>query len=574
MLAAYLSRHAHRSSFVLFAAALMTVLSFAMVVTLLERAKSDRDAELDLAGLRGEFHAFQGLPYDADANQGGSVERSRRSMVAAQRQIERTLSSLRRRSPIAELAGVTAPLQANFAANARIRALIAHGAWNRVDPVSAVAGRSEIATARALNAAGSRYNARAAEARQQAVLGTAAVILTLLSAFSVFYLRSNKARLVEERMAGENGRLLEDSRQQALTDALTGLANRRALTSDLARAVAAARPDSQVMLALFDLDGFKQYNDTLGHPAGDALLTRLSARLSSTMEGMASAYRLGGDEFCVLARVGPEGSKAIARLASSALSEDGGMPTISCSYGLALVPSETDSSEGALKLADTRLYAQKATGHRSPVRQSADVLVQVLRERAGAMGEQTGDIAPLSAAVAVELGLDEHQVDRVRLAAELHSVGKAAIPDAILSKPGPLDEAELEVMRRHTLIGERIILTAPSLAYTAELVRASHERVDGNGYPDGLGADAIPIGARIIAVCDAYSAMISDRPYRDAMPVAAALTELRRCSGTQFDPRVVTILDGIITRSRGANAGPEESRNHLEPQGAPVRAAS
>jgi diguanylate cyclase (GGDEF)-like protein len=453
---------------------------------------------------------------------------------------------------VPELAGVTGPLRANFAANGQIRALIAHGAWTSVDPASAAAGRSEAATGRALSKAGSSYNARAAEARQQAVLGTAAVILTLLLAFAVFYLRSNKARLVEERLARENRRLLVDSQEQALTDALTGLSNRRALMSDLAREIATARPDREVMLALFDLDGFKQYNDALGHPAGDALLTRLSARVSSTMEGMASAYRLGGDEFCILARVGPEGSEAMARLAASALSEDGAAPAISCSYGLALVPSETHSSEGAFKLADSRLYAQKATGHRSPVRQSADVLVQVLRERVGGTGEPTGDIAHLSAAVAAALGLDEHQVDRVRLAAELHDVGMAAIPDAILSKPGPLDEAELEVMRRHALIGERILLAAPSLANSAELVRATHERVDGRGYPDGLEADAIPIGARVIAVCDAYSALISDRPYRGALSVPAALAELRRCSGTQFDPTVVTILSEIITRSLGA----------------------
>ncbi|MEA2441013.1 MAG: hypothetical protein QOH76_2437 [Thermoleophilaceae bacterium] len=555
------SKRAYRSSFVLVAAALITILSFVMVVTLLDRAKTNRDAELDLVALRADFHAFQGLPYEADPNQGGSAARSRGRVLTAQRQIERTLSSLRRHSPVPELAGVTGPLRANFAANGQIRALIAHGAWKSVDPASAAAGRSEAATGRALSKAGSSYNARAAEARQQAVLGTAAVILTLLLAFAVFYLRSNKARLVEERLARENRRLLVDSQEQALTDALTGLSNRRALMSDLAREIATARPDREVMLALFDLDGFKQYNDALGHPAGDALLTRLSARVSSTMEGMASAYRLGGDEFCILARVGPEGSEAIARLAASALSEDGAAPAISCSYGLALVPSETHSSEGAFKLADSRLYAQKATGPRSPVRQSADVLVQVLRERVGGTGEPTGDIAHLSAAVAAALGLDEHQVDRVRLAAELHDVGMAAIPDAILSKPGPLDEAELEVMRRHALIGERILLAAPSLANSAELVRATHERVDGRGYPDGLEADAIPVGARVIAVCDAYSALISDRPYRGALSVPAALAELRRCSGTQFDPTVVTILSEIITRSLGAEAGLEDRQS-------------
>jgi diguanylate cyclase (GGDEF)-like protein len=540
------SSRPHRASFVLVAAVLITALSFAVVLMLLERAKTNRDAELNLSSLRGEFHAFQGLPYDADPNQGGSEAASRGRMRTVELEIERTLSGLRRRSPIAELTGIIAPLHANFAANRRIRAAIARGAWERVDPLSAAAGRSEAATARALDTARSRYNTRAAGARQLAVFGSGAVILTLLCAFAVFYLRSHKGRLVAEGLARENRRLLGDSREQALTDALTGLANRRALTRDVTREIAAAGPDSDVMLALFDLDGFKQFNDSLGHPAGDALLTRLAARLSSTMAGIGGAYRLGGDEFCVLAKVGREGGEAIARLATAALSEGSGFPAVSSSYGFALIPSEADSAERAFKLADTRLYAQKASGERSPIRQSAGVLMQVLRERVSAIGCQTGDIAYLSAAVAAQFGLEENQVDRVRLAAELRDVGTAAIPDAILSKPGPLDEAESAVMRGHTLIGERIILAAPSLAHTAELVRASHENFDGSGYPDGLEGDAIPVGARIIAVCDAYIGLVSDRPHRDALPVPAAVAELRRRSGTQFDPRVVAILDELV----------------------------
>ena len=131
------------------------------------------------------------------------------------------------------------------------------------------------------------------------------------------------------------------------------------------------------------------------------------------------------------------------------------------------------------------------------------------------------------------------EVERIRHAGELHDAGKVAIPEAILAKPGPLSEDEWAFVRRHPLIGERIVRSAPSLSRVAELVRSTHERFDGQGYPDRLRADAIPLGARIVSVCDAYDAMTSDRPYQRALGPDEALAELRRCAGTQFDPAVV-----------------------------------
>ncbi len=160
----------------------------------------------------------------------------------------------------------------------------------------------------------------------------------------------------------------------------------------------------------------------------------------------------------------------------------------------------------------------------------------------------------LAAAVAAALGMSEpDQADVVR-AAELHDVGKIAIPDAILRKPGPLDAKEWEFMERHTIIGERILMAAPALESVAKLVRSSHERWDGQGYPDGLAGTGIPLGARIVSVCDAYDAMIADRPYRTGMPPSEALTELRRCAGTQFDPDVVEIFGVVISREAHAAA--------------------
>jgi HD-GYP domain-containing protein (c-di-GMP phosphodiesterase class II) len=162
-------------------------------------------------------------------------------------------------------------------------------------------------------------------------------------------------------------------------------------------------------------------------------------------------------------------------------------------------------------------------------------------------------VAELAEKTAERLGLPAHEVKLIALAAELHDVGKTAIPDAILNKPGPLDADEWEFMRRHTVIGERIILAAPSLAPTASLVRSSHERFDGTGYPDALRGDAIPLGASIIAVCDAFDAMVSERPYRSAMAVGAALDELHNCAGTQFDPRVVDAFSALVADRESAS---------------------
>jgi two-component system, cell cycle response regulator len=141
--------------------------------------------------------------------------------------------------------------------------------------------------------------------------------------------------------------------------------------------------------------------------------------------------------------------------------------------------------------------------------------------------------------VGSRLSLLSEELDEVVRAAELHDVGKMAIPDEILHKPGPLTDEEWSFVRQHTIIGERILGAAPALLAVAKLVRASHEHWDGSGYPDGLAGETIPLGARVVAVCDAFDAMTTSRPYRDAMSVEEALTEIRACSGTQFDPTVV-----------------------------------
>jgi two-component system cell cycle response regulator len=167
------------------------------------------------------------------------------------------------------------------------------------------------------------------------------------------------------------------------------------------------------------------------------------------------------------------------------------------------------------------------------------VLRRALDEWDAELGTHGADVAVLAAAVARRLGLDDDEVERVAAAAEVHDVGKIAVPRDILKKRGPLDAEEWAFMRRHTVIGERIVQAAPALAGVGRLIRSSHERWDGGGYPDGLAGDTIPLGSQIVFICDAFDAMTTDRPYRRGMPEAAALEELRRNAGTQFSPAVV-----------------------------------
>ena len=345
---------------------------------------------------------------------------------------------------------------------------------------------------------------------------------------------------VRERMRATS---LEIERT-AQTDSLTGLANRRKAMADLAELFADGPTRS--LLLILDLDGFKTYNDSFGHPAGDALLTRLGQRLEAHVGTRGTAYRLGGDEFCVIAPGAKIERAMLEAIAPAALSEQGDAFSISASHGSVLIPDEAATPSKAMHLADQRMYARKQTARPSALSQSKDVLLQALAERHPDLSGHVGNVADLAEAVGTRLGMPGDAIGALRNAAYLHDVGKVAVPDAIVAKPGPLDEEEWSFIRRHTLIGQRIVEVAPVLAGVGELIRSSHESWDGRGYPDGLAGEAIPLGARIIAVCDSYDAMTSDRPYRRALGHEEALAEIRRCAGSQFDPAVVAAFEAVV----------------------------
>jgi diguanylate cyclase (GGDEF)-like protein len=379
-------------------------------------------------------------------------------------------------------------------------------------------------------------------------LGGVALCGWLLSAYRR---RSEATMLAALEMSAA---ALATSTEEARTDQLTGLPNRRALLEEIERRSANAE---NFTLALADLNGFKRYNDSFGHPAGDALLRRLGRKLGAACADHGMAARLGGDEFCVLLPAQTPVDEVHALL-HAALSEDGEGFHITAASGVASVPAEAGDATSALRLADNRMYAAKVSAHPSAEHAISLALTQMLNERHPGLGSHGEEVAALAVACATRLGLADEEIETLERAAELHDLGKVGIPAAILTKPAPLSDDEWDFMRRHTLIGERILAGVPAMEPVADIIRATHERWDGRGYPDGLAGERIPIGARIVAVADAFCAMTEERPYAQARSHQSARSELHACSGAQFDAAVVAAFletldsrDAELTRVAG-----------------------
>ncbi|HVW19007.1 MAG TPA: HD domain-containing phosphohydrolase [Solirubrobacteraceae bacterium] len=318
-------------------------------------------------------------------------------------------------------------------------------------------------------------------------------------------------------------------------DTLTGMPSRRRLAEDIAAFMRTRRGDAQLTLYVFDLVGYKKYNDAFGYAAGDAMLRHLCARLVATVGPAGGVYRLRGPQFAVATVAGPVEATRLRQACVRALSEIGEGFLIGCAWGSASLPRQARALPEALKLADQEVQAERGALRREGIDETT-----IAPAPTGPRLEPSPyEVAGLAAAVGLLMGLDRVELQAVQTAAAQRDVGMIALPDAIVNARGPLTPEQRAFVELHTLVGERLLRANLGLDEVSAIVRSTHERWDGGGYPDGLSGEEIPLGARIVAVCAAFQDMTSPRAHRPALIARQAIEELRRGSGAQFDPHIV-----------------------------------
>jgi len=357
--------------------------------------------------------------------------------------------------------------------------------------------------------------------------------------------------------------------KDARTDNLTGLGNHRAYQAALRDMIEeSARSGQSFSLALVDVDDFKQVNDVYGHPAGDDALTLLAELLASAAQ--AQAFRFGGDEFAMIVSLDEmstyrEMENIQHRL--SQIEQPAGPTTIS--IGIATFPDHGHSADELQHVADSALYWSKRHGknrsclyspsvvriyspgelgreaERNARLRAAKNLVRFVDARSPFTARHSEIVSTIAGEIGAQLGLDEQMIERLRFGGLLHDLGKVGLPDAILSAPRPLTPEEWAMVQRHPEFGHAL-LDGVGIEPVDDWVLHHHERWDGKGYPHGLAGEAIPLGARIIFVADAFEAITAERPYRPAQDVETALAELWANSGSQFDRDIVAALERYL----------------------------
>lgn len=382
--------------------------------------------------------------------------------------------------------------------------------------------------------------------------------------------------VLQRRLQARNSSLSlahEQLEQQATTDPLTGLPNHGSIVRRLDEALADAQAArASCSLVFMDIDHFKAINDRYGHPAGDELLRQFSELAPTCLPPGAFIGRWGGEEFvAILPRCGPSEALEVAERMRQCVDHHLHIGNreinITCSLGVASYPHDASTRESLLMSADKAMYAAKRLG-RNQARSAPEPLVlalgmsdpeaetdeeseslKVVESLSAALeardrytSQHSRRVAALSLKLALMAGLSCTEAYVVGLGGLLHDIGKVAVPDDVLLKPGGLNAEERRAMARHPVIGAAIVAQIPSLQAVAAIVRSHHERLNGSGYPDGLRGEEIPLGARIVAVADAYDALTTNRIYRSGRTPIEAIRVLLRNAGTQFDPLIVGLL--------------------------------
>ncbi|MDQ1316109.1 MAG: hypothetical protein QG662_2218, partial [Pseudomonadota bacterium] len=415
----------------------------------------------------------------------------------------------------------------------------------------------------------------------------------------IYFYRSDRATFLADEIdllktfahlaavALENARLYAQVEQEARIDALTGLLNRRSFDRRLAEEHnRAKRFNKPYALALLDIDHFKRINDTYGHPAGDAVLAQLGQVLAQQFREVDVKARYGGEEFAViLPEISGGTAKTVAERVRRAIAAtpfvlpDGREIGATVSIGVSCYPNCATNGAAAVNTADQALYIAKMEGRnrvllyretlKARIEKEPGLIVAQLNEdpdnilpvitaisvKAPFLRQHTDTVLETTALLAQSLGLSAEERNELSLAAQLHDIGMATIPDAVLAKTASLTPEEGEIVRQHPLTGAAYLEQVPELRRIAPLVRHHHEHHDGTGYPDGLKGEAIPKLARVLMVADAYSTMINDWPGHHALPAEQARTRLQAGAGTQFDPHLVECLLRALEEKTPA-AGP------------------
>lgn len=340
----------------------------------------------------------------------------------------------------------------------------------------------------------------------------------------------------------EYDRAQQEIKYLSLYDKLTGLYNRAFFEGYL---VKFNQPEYlPLSLIVGDVNGLKMVNDALGHTYGDKLLIKVAEIIQNSCRANDIVARWGGDEFVILLPCTPEDvtAQVCEKIKQSVYNLEIGGIQVSISLGTSTRLTLSQELKSVLIEAEERMYRNKLLQQRSNRNALISTLGKTLQSRSYETNDHAQRLRDMVSRMGNKLTLPVNDMDELELLATLHDIGKVAIPDHILKKPGPLSADEWEIMKKHSEIGFRIAQSTPEMAPIAEAILTHHERWDGTGYPLGLKGEEIPLISRIVAIADAYDVMTEGRPYKERISAEEAIAEIRRCSGTQFDPHLVEIF--------------------------------